>query len=122
MVKKASKPKKAILKRGVNAVKLVEELLKLQEEGQEMLAQPIIDEKKFDVWYNKVLFHLQASFTKPDNEYTNRFVGPPPLPLFSNDGIPTYQSELQFELNSELGDKITNLNIIISDIQVHFCY
>lgn len=115
------KSKKAILKRGVDAVKLVEKLVKLQEEGQAMYDQPIIDEKKYNVWYNAVLFRLKTSFTKPDNEYANRFVGPPPLPLFSNDGVPTVQLDLQFELNSDLGDKLSNLFVIISDIQDRFC-
>lgn len=37
MIKKVGKSKKAILKRGVDVVKLVEEFMKLQEEGQAML-------------------------------------------------------------------------------------
>ena len=122
MIKKVSKPKKAVLKRGKDALKLVEELGKLQREGQEMLDQPAIDTEKYNVWYKMVLFLLQTSFTKTDNEYASRFVGPPPLPTFSNDSIPTVQSDLQFELKSDLGDNLSDLNIIISDIQVRFCY
>lgn len=49
MTKNAGKPKKAILKRGVDAVKLVEELEKLQDEGHVMLNQPSIDEKDYNL-------------------------------------------------------------------------
>ena len=86
-----------------------------------MQDQTIIDEKKYDVWYSSVLFHLKTSFTKPDNEYANRFAGPPPLPSFTNDGIPTVQLDLQFELKSDFPDNLSNLYIIISDIHDRFC-
>ena len=86
-----------------------------------MQEQNIIDGKKYDVWYCSVLFHLKKSLTKPNNEYANRFAGSLPLPSLTNDGIPTFQSDLQFELNRDLGDNLSNLYIIISDIHDRFC-
>ena len=61
-------PKQAILKRGVDAFKLVEELERLREEGKAMLKQSVISEDNYDIWYNQVLGILGGRFTSTENE------------------------------------------------------
>lgn len=118
MIKKPTKPKKAKLKCGVDATDLVEKLKKLLNEGHAIMEQPFIDEKDFDNWYYQVLSLLETSFTEPDNEHKRRFVGPASYILFSQDGVPPVQPDMQFEIKQNLGEQLSSLEIIIDDIRI----
>lgn len=120
MAKKTSKPKKAKLKQGVDATELVEKLEKLLNEGRSMFNQPIIDEKEYGYWYDKVLILLRTSFTDPDNEFKNRFVGPASYILVRQDGTSSIQPDNQFDLKGDLGEQLTSMAFIIDEIRSRF--
>lgn len=120
MVKKPFKPKKAKLRRGVDATKLVEEVEKLLNEGRALMEQPIIDETVYNNWYNHVVILLETSFTELDNEYKRRFVGPAVYILVRQDGVSLIQPDPQIALRSDLGDQLASLDIIIDDIRIHY--
>ena len=75
MAIKQSKPKKAKLK--VDISELLEQLNSLFREGQDMAAQPVIDGKTYDMWFENVKGVLQLSFTDSNNEFYKKFI---PLP------------------------------------------
>ena len=120
MAKKISKPKKAKLKDGVDAIELVEKLEQLLNEGRSMLEQPIIDEKEYDNWYERVVNLLRTNFTDPDNEFKNRFVGPASYILVRQDGACSIQPDKQFDLKGDLGEQLSSLENIIDEIRSRF--
>ncbi len=120
MTKKPSKPKKAKLKRGVDATKLVEELEKLLNEGRALMEQPIIDETDYNNWYNHVVMLLETNFTDSENEYKRRFIGPAGYILVRQDGVSSIQPDQLFALRSDLGDQLSSFPIIIDDIRIRF--
>ena len=121
MAKKISKPKKAKLKHDVDATEFVEKLEQLLNEGRSMFNQPIIDEKEYGYWYDNVLILLRTSFTDPDNEFKNRFVGPASYILVRQDGACSIQPDNQFVLKGNLGEQLSSLEIILDDIRIRFC-
>ena len=118
MIKKNSKTRKAKLK--ADKSELLDKLNSLLQEGKKLFEQPKIDEKKYDYWYDRVIVLLKNSFSNPDNEYKNRFVLPVSYIFIRHDSESIPEIDLQFELRKELGEELSNLDIIINDIIVRY--